>query len=142
MNELLFMLYDYKQRKLYLRYADHSATSLETIDSFIDRCCLSNGSSMRGRIAGSRHHLGMISKPPVIVNRECCLFPLFGRMNPNNIWFNYQLLEKTVKLDEHLTKVIFKNQLSLIINVNIRIIRQQVSRCHQLLGILNHFNYN
>lgn len=112
---------------------DHSA------EHMLDSWCMQNGSDMRGRIISFRHITGCRQKPAVLISErtQIIYFPTLSAKNPDCTWicFNEVFRFHSTRADQ--TMIQFASGIKVMIDVNYRIVRNQMNRCRNFLNLLN-----
>ena len=133
MNNTFFLIYyDQKRHKYCQVNKDNTFLYLdEPVNTYLDKLCLSNGSSMRGRIDAYSYLTSFHQKPIILINEisQSLLFPLYGLNNKENVWICYNDIFDVKKVNDYQTKVIFISGYKTILDVNYRIINKQIERC-------------
>lgn len=107
-------------------------------NKIIDDSCKFFGSSYLGRFEGSKRLLGnQIYKAPIIVeeSREMIYFPTGSARDHNCMWISLSKIKKYEK-NNFLTKIIFKNDSELNIDISYESLSNQVLRASRLESIL------
>jgi len=138
MKDVLLMIDDIRRKGLYIKYRDKDLYINDDSLSFINKLCLNYGSTRKGRMESYRYHFGKVNKVPIWVVNDICLFPIFAPKNKANIWFNAIQIVAATSINSHLTKVIFSNQESVIINTNIRTFNKQLLRARDIIEVVYH----
>ena len=104
----------------------------------MEHSCKYFGSSIEGRISGSRDILASIYKTPVIVEESLGLifFPTEALESLNVSWISYKNI-KNVEKDGKKTKIIFKNGSNIVVDCPFFSIKNQIFRCNMLEAISN-----
>lgn len=99
----------------------------------IDEACKFFGSSLRGRQEGTRAIADLTHKAPISIDPTSGMyfFPTSSPVHPNCTWIAHTHIQKIVAVKEAKTKVIFKNGKSIICNISIGSMENQVNRTAQ-----------
>jgi len=109
----------------------------------MDDSCKYFGSTYEGRKNGSRDLLGAEYKVPIVIedSNNLIVFPTTSPSSEDCAWISLKRVKKTVKVDGNNTKIIFDNNVELIIPSSYRSIENQLSRASRLdLVLRNHKN--
>ncbi len=100
----------------------------------IERSCLFFGSTYEGRRHGSSCLLHARHKLPIIIEETNCLifFPTAATGSSNCIWFSYNNFEGIDKIDNHFSRMYFKNKNQFKVDVSNFVITNQLIRCQRL----------
>ena len=111
----------------------------QSAEHMLDSWCMQNGSNMNGRIISFRHITGCRQKPGVLISErtQIIYFPTLSSKNPACTWicFNEVFRFHSMKADQ--TIIQFASGIKIMIDVNYRIIRNQMNRCRSFLNLLN-----
>ena len=138
MKDILLMIDDKKSKGLYIKYLEKDSYVNDDSLSYINKLCLIYGSTRKGRMESYRYYFGKVNKVPIWIVNDICLFPLFAPKNKANIWFNTIQVVSAISINSYLTKVIFTNRESVIINSNIRTFNKQLTRARNFIEVINH----
>ena len=107
------------------------------IEDVLNDSCYYYGSSLKGRIEGSKYLLGSIYKAPIIISevKEIIMFPTTSFNNDDCMWINYNWIERYY-FDDYKSVILFKNGLKIELNVSRKIINNQILRSSRLESIL------
>lgn len=104
----------------------------------IDDSCKFFGSSYLGRFEGSKRLLGSkIYKAPIIIeeSNEIIYFPTGSSRDINCTWISLKKIKKYEKT-EYITTIIFKNDLTLEVDISYESLSNQILRASRLESIL------
>lgn len=95
--------------------------------------CIYYGSSLQGRIKGSKSLLNGKYKLPIIISEKnkIIFFPIKDSLKNEVYWFNFDLI-KDYKRENSLVRIIFSNDESLMISVSFTIFNNQIYKCSRL----------
>lgn len=95
--------------------------------------CIYYGSSLQGRIKGSKFLLNGKYKLPIIISEKnkIIFFPIKDSLKNEVYWFNFNLI-KDYKRENNLVRIIFSNDESLIISASFTIFNNQIYKCSRL----------
>ena len=101
--------------------------------SIMENSCKYFGSSFEGRVLGSKDILGSIYKTPIIVeeSKDLIFFPTEALSSPSVAWISYKRI-KNVEKYGRMTRVIFDNDESVVVNCPYFSIKNQIFRCNML----------
>lgn len=129
-KEFLMIDYDGLNTNVTTTYGDVVFRG-NNIKNILNESCISYGSSLNGRIKGSKWALKSKYKLPIVVSEKekLVFFPVkeMGR----EIWVNFDMI-KEVKKNKNVVKVEFKNGLKVDINVSYTIFNNQVLKASRL----------
>lgn len=106
--------------------------------SVMEYSCEYFGSSLKGRLEGTKNMLGSIYKSPIIVeeSRDIIFFPTISPNLPDNCWIslnNIKSIEKTNKS----TIIVFENNKQIELDVPYLSLENQILRATRLESIYN-----
>jgi len=122
---------------------DHRYIVNEPPFVIMEDSCKYFGSTYEGRKNGSRDLLGAEYKVPIVIedSNNLIVFPTTSPSSEDCAWISLKRVKKTVKVDGNNTKIIFDNNVELIIPSSYRSIENQLSRASRLdLVLRNHKN--
>ena len=104
----------------------------------LEYSCEYFGSSIDGRLKGTKKMLGSIYKAPIIVeeSKNLIFFPTSSPLLYENIWISLKNIINYTKEGKK-TRINFKNNKSLLVNVPFFSIDNQILRASRLESILN-----
>lgn len=111
--------------------------------NIMDESCKYFGSTYEGRKNGSRDLLGAEYKVPIVIEDSSNLiaFPTTSPASDECVWISLKRVKKIEKIDSNHTKIIFDNDVELIVESSYRTIENQLARASRLDLILrNHKN--
>ena len=96
--------------------------------------CKYFGSTYKGRKDGAKELLGAEYKVPIIVDNSSNLivFPTTSPLADDCIWVSLKRVKRFEKIDFNNTKLIFDNNIELIVPCSYRTIENQISRASRL----------
>ena len=98
------------------------------IRSILNKSCIFYGSSLNGRLKGSKDLLKCRYKLPIIISESNRL--IFFPVN-KYFWINFNMIESFEKKENH-TIITFKNGYKRSIFVSYRVVNNQVLKCSRL----------
>ena len=107
----------------------------------IDEMCIYYGSSLKGRIEAINQTLSIKQKAPVLISEvlEIIYFPTLSYKHKDCEWINYNQILHVKSAGLNKTKIEFISGYAYEIDINSRIIKNQIKRCEEYLNILrNH----
>ena len=117
-----YIKYDYSLSQIVCFHQDIKEYINETsIDSYLNKLCLVNGSSLKGRKEAFKVLTNKKKFIPVIVSPFCIYFPLSSTSQHDCIWVRYEAIDK-VKYKEKTCILFFKDSTCLVCNSKNRII--------------------
>ena len=101
---------------------------------YLNEMCLINGSSLQGRIDSFNYIVKSKQKTPILISikHKLLLIPLYSIYSKECILLNYYNIYKISKKDEQ-TYIYFIDGNMEVINIDIRIIRNQIKRVKRYL---------
>lgn len=99
----------------------------------LNKSCIYYGSSLNGRIKGSKSLINSKYKLPIIISEKnnIIFFPIKG-LNKNELyWFNFNLI-KDYKKENNLIKILFSNEEIKNLNLSFTIFNNQIYKCSRL----------
>ncbi|MBQ3307808.1 MAG: competence protein ComK [Bacilli bacterium] len=104
----------------------------------MDESCRYFGSSYNGRKEGAKNILGADYKVPIVVEDSSNLiaFPTSSPLSDDCIWISLNRVQNIIKVDNYNTKVLFDNDIEIIVPCSFRSIENQLSRASRLDLIL------
>ncbi len=116
---------------------EQPSISLKTPKEHLDHSCEYYGSSLEGRLSGSKSLLGMCYKLPVIVeeSKEIIFFPTSSYNNEDCSWIALNNIG-SYEDDGHNTIVHFNNGQTCAFDISLESFENQVLRASKLLLIL------
>jgi len=103
----------------------------------MEHSCEYFGSSLDGRIKGSKNMIGSVYKAPILVeeSRNLIFFPTISPLLSENIWISFNNIEKYEK-EGNQTKVTFKNKRAVILDIPYHSFDNQVLRGSRLESVV------
>lgn len=108
----------------------HSKLSPTTL---LNRACLRNHSSMKGREEAVRKVFGFVQKPPFLISEDVGVFPIMSSEHPECTWIFSHFFNMEV-LGKKRTKLIFINGTEIIVPVSHDVVIKQKTKLHTLLS--------
>lgn len=104
----------------------------------IDQACKFFGSSLKGRQEGTRAISELTHKAPISIDPASGMyfFPTTSPTNPKCSWIAHTHISKMYEAPNRCTKVVFKNGKSIILEVSLGSMENQVNRTAQFRYIL------
>ena len=105
----------------------------QTTYEIMEHSCEYFGSSLEGRMLGSKNILGSVYKAPVMVEetQKMIFFPLQALSDENGGWISYKNIKNVEKLGKR-SKVLFSNNEKVIIDCPYFSVKNQIFRCNVL----------
>lgn len=107
------------------------------MNEYINKMCVSNLSTLEGRIKSVSQTLGIQSNVPVFVGKNILLFPTKCRREYDCVYINYHRVLSVCKVDLECSKVVFDDLTELMVTQTQRKIKSQFSKCETLLMYIN-----
>lgn len=129
-KEVLMIDYDGLNTNVTTTYGDVIFKG-NNIKNILNESCISYGSSLNGRINGSKWALKSKYKLPIVVSEKekLVFFPV--KEMGKEIWVNFEMINDVKKYKDYV-KVEFKNGLKVDINVSYTIFNNQVLKASRL----------
>ena len=101
------------------------------VNSILNMSCIYYGSSLKGRIKGSKSILGGSYKLPIMISEKnnIIFFPI--KDQKNYTWINFNNVKSFEKMDNGIN-VVFKNELKKFFNVSSTIFNNQLLKSSRL----------
>ena len=115
---------------------DNEYKVIETPYEIMENSCKYFGSSLDGRINGSKDILGSVYKVPVVVEetQKLIFFPTEALNSPKVAWLSYKNIKNVEKYGKH-SLIRFVNGRSIVINCPYFTMKNQIFRCNMLDSI-------
>lgn len=96
--------------------------------------CKYFGSTYKGRKDGAKEILGAEYKVPIVIDNsnDLIVFPTTSPLAEDCIWVSLKRVKRFEKIDFNNTKLIFDNNIELIVPCSYRTIENQISRASRL----------
>lgn len=103
----------------------------------MEHSCMYFGSSLNGRLLGSKDMLGSIYKAPIVVeeSQNIIFFPTTSPNSSQNVWISLNNILNYEKLNKK-TRIIFKNNKEIIVDIPYYSVRNQILRATMLESIV------
>ena len=110
----------------------------ETPYEIMEHSCRYFGSSLEGRMLGSKDILGSVYKTPVIVEetQKLIFFPTEAIQSDSVGWISYKNIRNVEKYDK-MTKIVFNNGEFIVIKCPYFSVKNQIFRCNMLEAVSN-----
>lgn len=111
--------------------------------SIMEESCKYFGSTYEGRKNGARNILGAEYKVPIVIedSNNLIVFPTTSPSSMDCVWISLKRVKNIEKISNHHTKVIFDNNVEIVVECSFRTMENQLSRASRLDLILrNHKN--
>ena len=104
----------------------------------MEESCKYFGSTYEGRKNGAREILGAEYKVPIIIedSNNLIVFPTTSPYSEDCMWISLNRIKKYYKIDAYHTKIIFDNNIEIVVPCSFRTIENQISRASRLDLIL------
>lgn len=123
------------ERETSVVYEDEDRYIIEEVPfKIMEESCKYFGSTYKGRKDSAREILGAEYKVPIIVedSSNLIIFPTTSPLAEDCIWISLKRVKKFEKIDCNNTKIVFDNNVELIVPCSYRTIENQVSRASRL----------
>jgi len=99
----------------------------------IDNACKFFGSSLKGRLDGTRDISGITHKSPIVIDPTSGMyfFPTFSPVNAKCSWIAHSHVEMIIPKEKNHTKVVFKNGQRIVFDVSYGSMMNQIHRTAQ-----------
>lgn len=110
----------------------------------MDDSCRYFGSTYEGRKNGSKEILGAEYKVPIIVedSNNLIVFPTTSPFSEDCVWVSLKRVKNIFKIDSFNTKILFDNNVEIIVPCSFRSVENQLSRASRLDLILRNRKNN
>lgn len=128
-----------------LVYEDDSRYIIqEKAYKIMDDSCKYFGSTYEGRKNGSKEILGAEYKVPIIVedSNNLIVFPTTSPFSEDCVWISLKRVKNIFKIDSFNTKILFDNNVEIIVPCSFRSVENQLSRASRLDLILRNRKNN
>ncbi len=107
------------------------------VRSIVNSSCKYYGSSLDGRISGSKEMLGISYKVPIIVseNFNLIFFPTSSPRSDDCVWINLCAILEYKSKSKNLVLVTFKNGKKVVLNISFGVLEKQILRASRLESI-------
>lgn len=142
--------YDINMGTLAIIPIDEESTKIIEIDDefvvkensmkIIDRSCRYFGSSYNGRLAGTKHMIGVNYKAPIVIedSKSIIFFPISSPRLHECLWISFKNIESYEKVvDENKTLVKFNSGYTLVLPISHFSFSNQLLRSSRLENVLN-----
>ena len=105
----------------------------------IDNACKFFGSSLKGRQEGVKDVSGISHKAPICIDPSCGMY-FFPTSSPQKLhcsWISHSHINQIFKEPNQCTRIMFKNEQSIIIDVSFGSIMNQIQRTAQFRYLLD-----
>ena len=104
----------------------------------MDDSCKYFGSTYEGRKNGAKEILGAEYKVPIIVedSNNLIVFPTTSPFSDDCVWISLKRVKNIYKIDSYNTKILFDNNVEIIVPCSFRSVENQLSRASRLDLIL------
>jgi len=109
----------------------------------MEESCKYFGSTYEGRKIGAKEILGAEYKVPIVVedSNNLIVFPTTSPSSNGCVWISLKRVKKIEKITSNQTRVIFDNNIEIVVDCSFRTLENQLSRASRLDLILrNHKN--
>ena len=128
-----------------LVYEDESRYIInEKAYKIMDDSCKYFGSTYEGRKNGAKEILGAEYKVPIIVedSNNLIVFPTTSPFSDDCVWICLKRVKNIFKIDSYNTKILFDNNVEIIVPCSFRSVENQLSRASRLDLILRNRKNN
>ncbi len=117
--------------------------SKNTPKEIIDNNCLYYGSSLTGRMSGTKYLLGINYKVPIILSEKLgiILFPTESINNNNCSWFNLSSIKSYYSKSKNIIVILFKNGEKIMLKISYGVLDKQILRSARLENLFLNKKY-
>ena len=107
--------------------------------TIIKNSCMFFGATFEGRRDATKTIIGINKKVPIVIedSRNIIFFPISSCINRSSTWVSYQNLLNYFKVDSNRSKLFFKNNRNLCVDIKYNMIDNQFLRCLKLETLLS-----
>ncbi len=135
---MIYYICGYELRKCKIVQHNHKIRIIDdTVLHVLDSICIQNGSTWEGRRKAAEQNLNVHRRTPILVSErnKDIFFPTKGFKHMECIWINNRAIHK-VERRERGSRIVFLDDSSLDILIDIRTIRFSMELCMQYLSLL------
>ena len=114
MNDLLYIVD--KRYNLIIHYEEYQTLVDTSLKKFLNELCLQEYTTLEGRIKAIKHLFNFKNNPPLYINHHIILVKVLTK--DDIYWINVYNIVDIVKVNSYQTKIIFKDNSTLLINKN------------------------
>lgn len=129
-----------KEHTTYVIREDGTVNTVHTKPvRLLEEACLVNGSSLSGRTESFRHLLGIRQKPAVLISEVSgeIWFPTLSMTQQDCVWIRYDAILEAAAAGQHACVIRFFSGISHELDLDVRVIREQMKRCRRFLELLH-----
>lgn len=112
MNDLLYIVD--KRYNLIIHYEEYQTLVDTSLKKFLNELCLQEYTTLEGRIKAIKHLFNFKKNPPLYINQHIILVKVLTK--DDIYWINVYNIVDIVKVNSCQTKIIFKDNSTLLIN--------------------------
>ncbi|HPT89363.1 MAG TPA: competence protein ComK [Bacilli bacterium] len=112
MNDLLYIVD--KRYNLIIHYEEYQTLVDTSLKKFLNELCLQEYTTLEGRIKAIKHLFNFKNNPPLYINQHIILVKVLTK--DDIYWINVYNIVDIVKVNSCQTKIIFKDNSTLLIN--------------------------
>ncbi len=103
----------------------------------VNESCRYYGSSLDGRLCGTKTMLGISYKAPIIVSefKKIIMFPTASIRNESCSWINLCAIKKYVSKSKDVMLITFKNDESILLKLSFGVLDKQILRASRLESV-------
>ncbi len=127
--------FDAIQKQTVLTFEDGSMEQVnQSPVSYLEHLCIRNCSTLQGRQDAFRLLTGYHAKAPVLISEQLdyLYFPTVSQEKNDCVWVDESRIIKCKKVDAWHTTIFFTSGFRKDLEVNVRVIRNQLNRCEEL----------
>ncbi|MDY6062672.1 MAG: competence protein ComK [Erysipelotrichaceae bacterium] len=134
----LFFIYKSNNDGFFIKESNNVYYNKHSLINYLNCLCLSNGSTLKGRIGSVKYLLKIIQKPPILIslNKNIILLPIYSIYGSETLMFNYYMIDNYKIISENCTRIYFINGEYEDFNFNYRILNKQIVRIKNYLSKL------
>ena len=111
------------------------------LKKILENSCIYYGSSLKGRMEGSKNLINSKYRLPIIISdkNNLIFFPINGAKKNEIIWFNFNMIKIYIK-EKNFVKIIFNNNYEQQFMISYTIFNNQMLKCSRLWWVYNSRN--
>ena len=134
-NEKTLFLEEQKNELIIEELDNKYVDNVTNIKKVLENSCIYYGSTLKGRIKGSKNYIKSYYKIPIIISEKYHLIFFYLKDNDNKVyWFNFKLIKDYQQINK-MIKIEFINGYHKLINTSYTVFNNQILKCSRLLVI-------
>lgn len=132
-NSTTLAIISIDEKKSKIIEIDNTYTINKNVHQIIDHSCKYFGSSYSGRHEGTKHMIGIKYKTPILIeeSNNIIFFPTCSTKLNDCIWISLNNIKNYIKYNRN-SKIIFKNDYELILDISYGSLQNQILRSTML----------